>query len=416
MAGITWTNRWKLWTSALLVAAILVSTFVLLSSGTSVPTVQVVRATRAVLDSHIDSNGKVEPIDPQVFRAQTETFINGILAKEGQPIHRGQVVLTLNAIEIRANLAQARLDLLGAQDDLRRARAGGAPDEEAQLTGDLRRAQLDVEHSQHRQEILQGLLADHASTQDEVDQNAQSLARAQVLVEMLQKKQREFASRAAVLEKSALLRVQQSQDRIHLLESQLVSTTVISPINGTLYSEPVRLGDYVQVGQLLAEMADLHKMRLRAFVDEADLGGLLPDQPVTITWEAMPYKTWTGRTEEIPKRVVDRGTRSVGEVLCSVDNNELALLPNVNVDVRILVRERRDAVVVPRGAVHTDQSKHFVYLLERDGRLRRREVSIGIASSSGYEVLSGLDEGDRLAVSNNVSLRDGTAVRADEQQ
>ena len=56
-------------------------------------------------------------------------------------------------------------------------------------------------------------------------------------------------------------------------------------------------------------------------------------------------------TQQIPKQVVPHGMRSVGEVLCSVDNGELELLPNINVEVTVLILERRDVVVVPRAAV-----------------------------------------------------------------
>ena len=102
----------------------------------------------------------------------------------------------------------------------------------------------------------------------------------------------------------------------------------------------MRVGDFVKLGDVLAEMADLRHVRVRAFVDEPDLGSLEPNQEVQVTWDAKPGRTWTGKIEQVPKQVVARGTRSVGEVLCSVDNNKLELLPNVNVEVRILVREQ----------------------------------------------------------------------------
>ncbi len=94
-------------------------------------------------------------------------------------------------------------------------------------------------------------------------------------------------------------------------------------------------GDYVKVGDILAEMADLRQVRVRAFVDEPDLGWLAPDEDVKVSWDAMPNRTWTGKVEQVPKQVVARGTRSVGEVLCSVQNDKVELLPNVNVEVHI---------------------------------------------------------------------------------
>src|SRR6266849_220635 len=69
-----------------------------------------------------------------------------------------------------------------------------------------------------------------------------------------------------------------------------------------------------------AEMAELHKVRVRAFIDEPELGGLETGEQVRITWDALPNRTWTGNTQVIPKQVVQRQARSVGELLCEVNN------------------------------------------------------------------------------------------------
>ena len=92
-----------------------------------------------------------------------------------------------------------------------------------------------------------------------------------------------------------------SQEQVQSLEEKVRSATVIAPVNGTLYSLPVRAGDYVKVGDVLAEMADLKHVRVRAFVDEPDLGRLRPDQDVEVTWDAKPGRVWTGSTQQIPK-------------------------------------------------------------------------------------------------------------------
>jgi HlyD family secretion protein len=413
MTSKKWMNYWKIWAGVLLGVAVLAIAYVLFSNRAAIPTVQFVRTTRTALADYVTSNGKIEPTDAHVFRAQFDTFVTGAFAKEGQSVRRGETILTLDANEIRSDLSKARVQLLAAQDDLRNARAGGPPDEKAQLTGDLRQAQVDVDRLQKRQATLETLLETHASTQDEVGQNAASLARARALLDTLQHRQQDLADRATSEEKSALMRAQQSEEQIHLLENKLQSATVTSVMDGTLYSFPLRAGDFVHVGDVLAEIADLRKVRLRAFIDESDLGQLKLNQDVKITWDAMPERAWTGKTEQIPRQVLMRGTRSVGEVLCSVDNDKLELLPNVNVDVRILVQESKNALVVPRGTVRTDQGTHFVYVLNGD-RLHRHDVTLGISNSTSYEVVSGLNEGDLVAVSSNLDLHEGSLVRPSE--
>ena len=374
------------------------------------PLIQVATVTRQDLNAVVTSNGKVEPIDATVAHAEFPTFVQSVSAIEGQAVHRGQVVLTLDAADLRGQLAQARVNLLGAQTDFRNARAGGPPDSVAQAQGDLDKARINVSNLERRQATLKDLVAKHAATQDELDQNADLLAAANASLNIAQQRRDQLARLAPGDADSAGLRVQQANDQIRSLEEKLRSATVIAPADDILYSLPVRAGDYVTVGETIAGMADLRRVRVRAYVDEPDLGWLAADQVVEITWDAKPGKIWQGRTELAPKQVVPLGNRSVGEVYCTVDNAALDLVPNVNVEVRILVRQSRQALSVPRAAVRTDDQTRYVYLLS-DNRLQRRDVTVGIASSTRDEVLSGLNEGDRVALQGDLALRNGMVIR-----
>jgi HlyD family secretion protein len=398
------------WIGLVLGALLVVSVLVGLAGRDQTPIVQTFRATRADLTSTITSNGKVEPIEPHTIRAQLDTFVDRVTAVEGQAVHPGELLLTLNVTDSRALLQQARADQVIAQEDLRAARMGGRIDEVATLASDLRKADIDVASLQRDSDVLKQLVAKHAATQQELDDKQLDLERALAVQQSLQARKDELARRASVDLERDRLRIEQAQDQIDALDARVRSAAVTSPLDGTLYSLPVRTGDYLKTGAILAEMADLHQVRVRAFVDEPDLGLLAPGQFVEVMWDAMPSRVWTGRTAQIPRQVVARGTRSVGEVLCSVDNQNLTLVPNVNVDVRIRVRAASHTLVVPRGAVHVDGQQRYVFLIEGN-RLRRREVTLGISDANRYEILSGLSEGDHVALPGDLELHDGMAVR-----
>ncbi|MGC2333344.1 MAG: efflux RND transporter periplasmic adaptor subunit [Candidatus Acidiferrales bacterium] len=379
------------------------------------PAVPVVEVMRADLNASITSNGMVEPISPFVARAEFPTFVAKVKATEGQAVRRGEVILTLDAADVRAQLAQARADLLAAQNDLQNARAGGPPEQVAQRKGDLAAAHVQVANLERNEKALEDLVAKQVATRDDLAQVQTNLAKARANLHALEAKKQDLSQRSASIVESASLRVSQAQDQVRALEEKVRSATVIAPLDGTLYSLPVKTGDYVNIGETLAEMADLRHVRVRAFVDEPDLGGLEPDQDVEITWDAKPGQTWTGRTEEMPKEVVSRGMRSVGEVLCSIDNEKLELLPNVNVEVRILVKERRGVVVVPREAVGEDGGRHYVFVVEGN-TVQRRDITVGIANASNYEVLAGLTSGDRVALPRDRRLRTGMEIRPTEAE
>src|SRR6202012_2091532 len=160
------------------------------------------------------SNGKVEPISPAIARAEFPTFVEKIAATEGQAIHRGQLILTLNASDIRAQLSQARADLLAAQTDLRNARAGGPPDELAQLNGDFTKAQVNVANLEQTQKALEQLAAKQAATINEVSQNRVALAQARATLETLRQKIAALAQRTTGDAERADLRAKQARDQV----------------------------------------------------------------------------------------------------------------------------------------------------------------------------------------------------------
>jgi HlyD family secretion protein len=406
-------NNKPKWVIASLAVALGVVLLIVLAERGPAPQVQIVSVTREDLTASITGNGKVEPISPTVARAQFPTFVADVKASEGQSIHKGQLILTLDAADVRAQLSQARADLLAAQTELRNAHAGGPPDEVAQLQGNLQNAETQVASLERTQQALAQLVTKGAATQEEVAQNRTQLATARANLQIYQQKKAALEQRTSVNVESASLRLKQQQDLVAALEEKVRSATVIAPADGTLYSLPMHRGDFVKLGDVLAEMADLHHVRVRAFVDEPDLGSLGQNQGVQVLWDALPNRIWNGKVEQVPKQVVARGSRSVGEVLCSVDNDKVELLPSVNVEVRILVHEQRAVLVIPRGAVRYDEGQHFVLAYDGDA-VHRRDIKVGVAGADKYEVLAGLAQGDKVALPGEVDLRDGMKVRAVE--
>jgi HlyD family secretion protein len=391
---------------AVLVIAILLAA---LSGRDPRPEVQVAQATRENLLANISSNGKVEPLAPHELRAQLNTFVRRVVATEGQAVRAGQVLAELDSAEVQAEVARLRNELLTAQDELRAARGGGSPEARAQVEADLKQAEADAARLQREHDALERLLAKQAASKAEVDNAKLELAAAEEKLGVLQKKKEEFDRQATLGSQLNSLRVERAQAALREAEQNLRSTQVTAPVNGTLYLLPIRAGQYVRVGELLAEVADLARVRVRAFVDEPELGWLEQGQAVEITWDALPGRAWNGQTEVIPKTVVARGTRSVGEVLCSIENAGLELLPNVNVNVRIRVREQANALVVPRGAVRSEGNEKVVFVVE-GSTLKRRVVQVGITGAGSVEIVSGLSEGETVALPGEVELRDGMNV------
>jgi HlyD family secretion protein len=405
------------------IVALLVVVLVWFSRRTPAPGVAAVPVLRQDINSVVTTNGKVEAVDPALIGAELDAFVTEVAAAEGRPVRKGQLILKLDTSEAAAQLARDRQALLNAQEALRAANAGGPADILSQLDADQKKSDAEVERLRNEQAALQRLAARQAATPEEVNQNQLALTRAEATSVQLARRREELARHARLDAETAQLETERARAEIASLEKKVAQRELRSPVDGTLYSLPVRAGTYVHTGERLAEVADLQRLRVRAFVDEPELGGVEPGQAVTVSWDAVPNQTWTGRTDLVPKTVVPRNARSVAEVLCVLDppaSGGQALIPNINVNVRILVHQAKNALVVPRGAVQGTGQNRYVFVLSgaelglSPGTevLRRRPLRIGISSATSFEVLEGLKEGEEVALPGDAELADGIKVRA----
>ena len=189
-----------------------------------------------------------------------------------------------------------------------------------------------------------------------------------------------------------------AQAGLALSQHQLALTTIKSPMTGTVYEFDLKLGTYLNLGDLVATIGNLDQMRVRVYVDEPDLGRVAPGLPVDITWEARPGQKWSGHVTQVPTEVVPLGTRQVGIVTCIVDNPGHQLLPGTNVDANIISKVVRDAIGVPKQALQSTGRGTGVYKLVGDNKIKWTPVKTGVSNVASVEVRSGLNEADRVAL------------------
>jgi multidrug efflux pump subunit AcrA (membrane-fusion protein) len=106
---------------------------------------------------------------------------------------------------------------------------------------------------------------------------------------------------------------------------------------------------------------------------------------------------------------VPLGSRQVGEVGCIIENPDRDLLPNANITADIQATEALNALALPKEAIRRQGSETGVFLLRGD-RVDWRKVSLGVSSYTRSQVLSGLNEGDAVALPTEKALKNGTRV------
>jgi HlyD family secretion protein len=399
-------HRWITAAVAIVAAVVL---FASLSRDPAVP-VRAVTAQRGTIRSVVSTNGKVEPLQNFEAHAPIGTTVRKILVREGDHVKKGQLLGQLNDAEARSQAARAKAQVLTAEADLSAVQKGGNREEVLTLESQIVKARTDSDTAQRNLDALRRLRQQNAASPGEIKNAEDQLKRANADLNLLLQKQKNRYSQPEIARVEA--QKSEAQAANAAAEDVLRQLNIRAPFDGIVYSLPVLQGAYLNPGDLVLQEADLSKVRVRAFVDEPDIGRLAPGDRIDVTWDAMPERTWQGAVSVIPAVIKLHGTRNVGETTCVVDNRDFKLLPNVNVGVTIITAEHRDVLTVPREAVRQEDSKAYVYQIVNN-ELQRRYVQTSISNLTQVEVTGGLPENALVALgpTNSKPLRNGIAVK-----
>ena len=373
------------------------------------PEAPFVRVRRETLISNLITNGKVEPLRFASVRVDVAGLVTSLSVKEGQSVREGAEMARLKVADLDAQMAAAQSRVEQAKAGLDNIERGGRKAELVEIDGSIARAKLDRDAALRDYNALHRLEEKQAATREEVEAARGKLRQANLDIESLERKRSSLitSSDKAVAE----ARLHEAESDVRLAQRRIADTTLRSPIAGTVYNLPIRLGSYLNAGDLVASVGVLNRLRVRVYVDEPELGRVSVGLPVHITWDALPGRTWTGAVEQLPTEVHPMGTRQVGEVLCTIENPGHLLVPGTNVNGEIRSRVEENTLTIPKEAMRRDTSGTGVFLLAGD-TIRWRPIKAGTSSISRVQVAEGLAEGDAVALPTDLTLRDGEKVRA----
>jgi HlyD family secretion protein len=365
---------------------------------------------RGLIRSVVSTNGKVEPVQNFEAHAPISTTVKRLFVKEGDHVRKGQLLLQLDDADIRSQAARAQAQVKTAQASLSATRNSGTQEEVITLKAQLSKAQTARDMAQRNLDSLKRLQQQGAASEGEVHQAEQNLQSAQADLNLLQQKQKDRYSPPEVASTEA--QAAEAQAAYESAEDALRKSNVRAPFDGIVYSLSLKEGSFVPGGELLLQEADLSHVLVRAFVDEPDVGRLQVGERVEVTWDAIPGRTWTGTVNTVPATVKPRGSRNVGETTCMIDNQDLRLLPNINVGVTIVVAEHNNVLTLQRDGLRMDESKPYVFRIEGD-HLKRQPVQFSLQNLTRVEITDGLSEGEKVALPAEESkpLVDGATVR-----
>lgn len=185
--------------------------------------------------------------------------------------------------------------------------------------------------------------------------------------------------------------------------SKLDDTVIVSPIAGSVIGKPLSAGEMVAQGvnnpTVILTVADMSKMQIEANVDQTDIGKIALGQKVTFTVDAYPGKEFSGYVTTISRKATVSQNVTYYPVSIDVTNAENLLNPGMVARVSITVSESKGVLTLPLSAVRSDKTGKYVVVIGPNGQTQNVPVTTGSTGDERVEITSGLNEGDKVVIS-----------------
>jgi len=201
--------------------------------------------------------------------------------------------------------------------------------------------------------------------------------------------------------------VEQQRAALNLAKKAVTDTVVRSPISGAVKEKHSSRGSYLMVNSRIVTLVKIDPLRLRADIPEYAAALVRTGQTMTLSVEAFPDRTFTGRVVRIGPSLSEQ-TRALS-VEAEVANPTNILRPGMFAKSTLITAKDAPAVMVPRRAIQVVAGLSKIFVIE-NGHASERIVKTGASDGDLVEIVDGVKAGDNVATSNLDKLQDGTVV------
>jgi HlyD family secretion protein len=388
----------------------------LFAHGQSIPEVHFSTVTQRGIESTISTNGKVDPYEWAAARAEAPGVVREISVQRGATVKAGQTLIALDTTAAQADLAAAEARVQEARAELNVLQQGGKASQLSSLASSTTASESAIAVAQRNYDSLVRLQRNQAATALQVQEAKDALDRAKQQLAAFEAQRQTLVTSGDKAVAQARLR--DAEAAVTSARHRLSLGVIRAPMSGTVYQFDLKVGAYLQAGDLVATVGNLDRMKVTVYVDEPDLGRLSEHLPVEITWDARPGQKWIGHIDKLPTQVVALGTRTVGEVTTAIEYPQHDLLPGVSVNAKITTSVAGEALIIPKAALRTLHGVSGVFRLS-DKTLVWTPVKTGISDVNNVQVVSGLHKGDevadRVVNPSDAELLDGIKVKPNRE-
>jgi HlyD family secretion protein len=304
------------------------------------------KVERGPMASVVVASGTLNAVTTVQVGSQISGQVKDIYADFNTPVKKGQVIARIDPATYELRVNQTRADLDAAQSAVAVARSGLAA-QQAEF-GRVKITLADAERDLERKQMLV----------DKKFISSAELDKARVVLDTTRQQLKAVQAQIQVSEaqvQSALAAVKQRESLLRQAEVDLERTIIRAPVDGTVILRNVDAGQTVaaslQAPVLFTIAQDLRDMQVEAAIDEADVGRLRVGLPASFAVDAFPRRNFSGEIRQIRKSPQNVQNVVSYTVVISAQNPDLALLPGMTANVRIVVENRAAALKVPNAAL-----------------------------------------------------------------
>ncbi len=341
---------------------------------------------RGTISASVNATGKVRSKQSARLSLPVSGIVQEIFREEGDLVNSGDAILALRADDATRRVRQAELNLQSRQLDLVRAKA--APRDE----------DIDIARANLRKATLTVAAAEAAYSANPSAQNDAYREAARADLEIARASFSRVTNGASKEELETLQNsVAIAQIELENARDVLTRTKLTTPYTATVTEITVREGELVGAYTPLANVADLSALEIAVDIDEIDVANVAVGQSVDVRLDAFPGEKFAGKlTRLFPAASTQRGS-TVYSAIVDFDPRGLLVRLGMGANLRIQTSERKDVLIVPNRALKNVGTRKAVRIVS-PGNPRDVIVEIGVTDGNETEIVSGVNEGDRIAV------------------
>ncbi|MFA6239835.1 MAG: efflux RND transporter periplasmic adaptor subunit [Candidatus Hydrogenedentales bacterium] len=338
------------------------------------------------------------------------------------PVKKGDLLLELDPVDqerlvqqsqaalsaSEARLAQAKSTLASAQQSLiadRQKASAAVQAAEVRATDATSKAQREEQLLEKKYSSEEGV----ETAQTTAAQAQQELKTSKAQIESLKALELDLETKRQQI-KLAEAQVESDTIALSLAKRQLGYTQVFSPIDGVVSDRKVQIGQIISSGisnvgggTTVLTLSDLSHIYILASVDETNIGLVKVGQEAEITVESFPNVLFKGKVDRIATKGLSVSNVVTFEVRVEVvGDNKTMLKLAMTTNVRILIADKSDILMVPGNAIVRKKGEAFVTLAKPDGTPGElKPVVLGIFDDNNTEIVSGVEENTTVVVQNS---------------